>query len=158
MANIYKAKIKIEGKKVAIVCGKFNSIITEQLLGGAIENLVSHGCDENNIDVFWVPGAFEIPSTTKALVGSGKYDGIICLGAVIRGDTPHFDFVAAEATKGIGQISLNSDIPVIFGVLTTNTVEQAMNRAGAKSGNKGWDSAMCLMEMIDIRSQIKNIK
>ncbi|HPX92055.1 MAG TPA: 6,7-dimethyl-8-ribityllumazine synthase, partial [Spirochaetota bacterium] len=132
----------------------FNEFITSKLLGGAIDCIKRNNGDENNITVAWVPGAFEIPSMAKKMVASRKFDAIICLGAVIKGSTPHFDYVAAEVSKGVAQVGLGADIPVIFGVLTTDTIEQAIERAGTKSGNKGFDAAMSAIEMANIFKQL----
>ncbi len=149
-----EGKIDATGLKVAIVVSRFNEFITNKLLGGAMDCLKRNNADEDNITVAWVPGAFEIPAVTRVLASSNKYDAVICLGAVIRGSTPHFDYVAAEVSKGIASISLNARIPVIFGVLTTDTIEQAIERAGTKSGNKGFDAAMSAIEMANLYKQI----
>ena len=143
------------GLKVAIAVARFNSFITDRLLGGALDGLRRHGVNDDAITVVRVPGSWELPVTVKALAESGKYDAIICLGAVIRGDTPHFDYVAGEAAKGIGQAMLATGVPVAFGVLTTNTLEQAIDRAGAKSGNKGFDAAATVIEMASVLRQIR---
>lgn len=155
MAKQIKGSFNAKGLKIAVVAGRFNEVVTEMLVKGAVDCLEQHGCKSDDIDIIWVPGSFEIPIMARKIVESGKYAGIICAGAVIRGATPHFDYIAAETTKGIGQVSLQADVPVVYGVLTTDTVEQAMDRAGAKTGNKGWDSAMTLMEMSDLFSKIK---
>ncbi len=141
-------------KKVAVIISRFNSTITGRLLEGAEDCFTRHELDTKNIDVYYVPGSFEIPFLAKKLVNTKKYDGIIALSAVIRGETYHFEIVSNEVSKGVAQINLNSDIPVIFGVLTTDTVEQAMNRAGIKSGNKGFDTALSLLEMMDLNTKI----
>jgi 6,7-dimethyl-8-ribityllumazine synthase len=154
MAHVKEGKLIGKGKKVSIIASRFNDFITARLIEGAIDALTRHGIDENDITIYRVPGAFEIPPVAKRLVGSKKTDGIICLGAVIRGSTPHFDYVAAEASKGIAQVSLESACPVIFGVLTTDTIEQAIERAGTKSGNKGFDAAMAVLELMDLYAQI----
>ncbi len=138
------------GKKIAIVAGRFNDFITKNLIGGAIDAFVRHGGAEEDITVYKVPGAFEIPFACKKVAEAGNVDAIIALGAVIRGSTPHFDFVASEATKGVAHVSLDTGIPVIFGVLTTDTIEQAIERAGTKSGNKGADAVMSALEMINL--------
>ncbi|WP_028325933.1 6,7-dimethyl-8-ribityllumazine synthase [Desulfatirhabdium butyrativorans] len=150
MPNIIEANLLAEGKKFALVAGRFNDFITDRLVSGAIDALTRSGAADSNITVVKVPGAFEIPITAKALALSGKYDAIICLGAVIRGATPHFDYVAAEVSKGIAMVSLESGIPVIFGVLTTESIEQAVERAGTKAGNKGWSSAIAAIEMANL--------
>lgn len=155
MAVTFKGNITAKGVKIGIVVSRFNEMITGKLLEGSLDCLVRHAGSRDNIDICWVPGAFEIPGASKVLAGTGKYDGIICLGAIIRGETPHFDYIAAEVTKGIAQVGLNSDIPISYGVLTTDSVEQAIDRAGAKTGNKGWDAAMSVMEMIDLLKQFK---
>ena len=147
---------KFDGRnvKIGIVAGRFNEFITSKLVGGALDVLKRNDVSEENIDIAWVPGAFEIPLITKKLANTGKYDAIIALGAVIKGSTPHFDYVCAEVSKGVSQISLQSELPVIFGVLTTNNIEEAIERAGTKAGNKGADVAFGALEMIDL---IKNI-
>ncbi len=152
--KLIEGKIDATGLKVAIVVSRFNEFITNKLLGGAMDCLKRNNADEDSITVAWVPGSFEIPAVTRVLASSGKYDAVICLGAVIRGSTPHFDYVAAEVSKGIASISLSAKIPVIFGVLTTDTIEQAIERAGTKSGNKGFDAAMSAIEMANLYKQI----
>lgn len=144
-----------DGLRVAIAVARFNSFITDRLLGGALDGLRRHGVSEDAITVVRVPGSWELPVTVKALAESGAYDAIIAVGAVIRGDTPHFDYVAGEAAKGIGQVMLTTGVPVAFGVLTTNTLEQAIDRAGAKSGNKGFDAATTVIEMASVLRQIR---
>ena len=146
--------LEAKSGKWAIVVGRTNSFISDKLLEGAVDCLIRHGAQEENIDVVRVPGAFEMPLAAGALAAGKKYSSIICLGAVIRGSTPHFDFVASEAAKGIAQVSVNSSIPVAFGVLTTDTIEQAVERAGTKSGNKGWDAALCAIEMADVMKKL----
>lgn len=143
-----------ENIKFAIVVGRFNSLITERLLEGAIDCIIRHNGKEENIDIIRVPGSFEIPLTAKKLAKTGKYDAIICLGAVIRGATPHFDYVASEVTKGIAQVSLETEIPIAYGILTTDTIEQAVERAGTKMGNKGFDAALTAIEMVNVLRQI----
>ena len=149
-----EGQLKADGLKVGIVVGRFNEFITGKLLTGAIDCLVRHGANDADITVAWVPGAFEIPLIAKKMAAAGKYDAIICLGAVIRGATPHFDYVCAEVSKGIATVSLQYDTPVSFGVLTTENIEQAVERAGTKAGNKGVDAAMAAIEMVDL---LKNI-
>lgn len=144
-----------EGLRVAIAVARFNSFITDRLLGGALDGLRRHGVAEGDITVARVPGSWELPVVVKALADSAKYDAVICLGAVIRGETPHFDYVAGEAAKGIGQAMMQTGVPVAFGVLTTNTLEQAIDRAGAKSGNKGFDAAATVIEMASVLRQIR---
>ncbi|MEA2108299.1 MAG: 6,7-dimethyl-8-ribityllumazine synthase [Pseudomonadota bacterium] len=140
--------------RIAVVISRFNSFITERLLEGALDALQRHGVDPDSCQVYRIPGAFETPLVAKKLAKSGKFDGIICLGAVIKGDTPHFDYVSAEVSKGIAQTSLETELPIAFGILTTNNVEQAIERAGTKSGNKGWDAAVSLLETIDLLHNI----
>ena len=153
---------KLEGKllakdiKVGIVATRFNEFITSKLLDGALDGLLRHEAKEENIHVAWVPGAFEIPLIASQMAKSGKYDAIICLGAVIRGSTSHYDYVCNEVTKGIAAVSLASDIPVMFGVLTTENIEQAIERAGSKSGNKGYDCALSAIEMVNLLREIGN--
>ena len=152
--NIIEGKLLAEGQKIAIVAGRFNEIITNKLLGGAIDAFKRHGGDENNIDLAWVPGSFEIPLVAKKMAESKKYDAVICLGAVIRGATAHFEMVANETTKGIAAASLQTGVPVIFGVLTTDNIEQAIERAGSKAGNKGFEAVTTAIEMINLMKQI----
>jgi len=149
-----EGKLDATGLKFGIVVSRFNEFITSRLLGGAVDCLKRNNADDDNITVMWVPGAFEIPAAATRMVQSKKYDAIICLGTVIRGATPHFDYVSAEVTKGVGQLSLKAEIPVIFGVLTTDSIEQAVERAGTKSGNKGFDAAMSAIEMSNLFKQI----
>ena len=147
---------KFDGRdvRIAIVAGRFNEFITSKLVGGALDVLKRNDVSEKNIDIAWVPGAFEIPLITKKLANTQKYDAIITLGAVIKGSTPHFDYVCAEVSKGVSQISLQSELPVIFGVLTTNNIEEAIERAGTKAGNKGADAAFSAIEMINLIKEI----
>ncbi len=149
-----EGQLKADGLKFALVASRFNDFIVSKLVGGATDYLVRHGADAENITLIKVPGAFELPLAVKKLAKSGKYDGIICLGAVIRGSTPHFDFVSNEATKGIAMASLESEIPVGFGLLTTDNLEQAIERAGSKAGNKGCEAAEATLEMIRVLEQI----
>ncbi len=142
------------GIKVAIVAARFNEFIVSKLVGGAVDALKRHGVEDNNITLSYVPGAFEIPLIAKKFAKSGKYDAVICLGAVIKGATPHFDYVCNEAAKGIGSVGLETEVPVIFGVLTTNNIEQAIERAGTKAGNKGYDAAVTAIEMVNLLKQI----
>ncbi|MBE0451545.1 MAG: 6,7-dimethyl-8-ribityllumazine synthase [Clostridia bacterium] len=151
--KIYEGNLIAEGLKFGIVVGRFNEFIGGKLLSGAIDGLKRHGVEEANIEISWVPGAFEIPLVAKKMAGSRKYDGVICLGAVIRGSTPHFDYVSSEVTKGVAHVSLDTEIPVIFGVLTTDTIEQAIERAGTKAGNKGYDAAVTAIEMANLLKQ-----
>ena len=136
--------------KIGVVCGRFNEFITSKLLGGAKDALVRHGVNIENIDVAWVPGVYEMPLIAKKMVETKKYDAVIALGAVIKGSTPHFDYVSSEVSKGIATVSMETGIPVIFGVLTTNTIEQAIERAGTKAGNKGFDAGVSAIEMVNL--------
>jgi 6,7-dimethyl-8-ribityllumazine synthase len=145
-----EGKLIGSGKKFAIIFSRFNEFVGEGLLKAANDCLIKHGVNENSIDIIKVPGAFEIPVTADRLASKKKYDAIICLGVIIRGATPHFDYVASAASNGISQVSQKYSLPVIFGVLTTDTIEQAIERAGTKSGNKGWDSAITALEMADL--------
>ena len=154
--KIYEGKLISENIKVGIVCARFNEFIVSKLLGGALDTLKRHNVKDEDIDVAWCPGAFEIPLVASKMAKSGKYDAVICLGAVIRGATSHYDFVCAEVSKGIATVSLNSDIPVMFGVLTTDTIEQAIERAGTKAGNKGSDCAESAIEMVNLLREIEN--
>lgn len=148
--KIYEGNLVAKDIKVAIVAGRFNEFITSKLISGAEDALKRHGVSEDNIDLAWVPGAFEIPLIAKKMCNCKKYDAVICLGAVIRGSTSHYDYVCSEVSKGIASVSLESGIPVIFGVLTTDTIEQAIERSGTKSGNKGFESAVTAIEMINL--------
>lgn len=148
--QIIEGKLEGSNLKVAILASRFNSFITEQLINGALDCLNRHNVKETNIAIIKVPGSFELPLAAKKIAATKNFDAIIALGAIIRGDTPHFDFVASETTKGLAQISLNENIPISFGVLTTDTLEQAINRAGTKSGNKGWDAALTAIEMSNL--------
>ena len=150
----FEGKFDGRNAKIGIVAGRFNEFITSKLVGGALDVLKRNDVSEENIDIAWVPGAFEIPLITKKLANTGKYDAIIALGAVIKGSTPHFDYVCAEVSKGVAQISLQTDLPVIFGVLTTNNIEEAIERAGTKAGNKGADAAFSAIEMINLIKEI----
>jgi len=150
MPKIIEAKLLAEGKKFALVVSRFNNFITDRLQDGAVDGLLRSGARDDDIDVVKVPGAFEIPLMAKKIAATGRYHAIICLGAVIRGATPHFDYVSAEVSKGVASVSLESQIPVIFGILTTDTIEQAIERAGTKAGNKGWDAAISAVEMANL--------
>ena len=145
-----EGKLTAKNMKIAIVVARFNEFITSKLLSGCIDCLIRHEAADEDLTVAWVPGAFEIPMAAKKLAESGKYDAVICLGAVIRGATPHFDYVCAEASKGIAQVSMQTGVPVAFGVLTTENIQQAVERAGTKAGNKGGDCAMTAMEMVNL--------
>ena len=153
-----EGKLTLNSERVAIVSARFNELIVSKLEAGAIDCLKRHGLDETNITTSWVPGAFELPLAAKMLAKSGKFDAIICLGCVIRGATTHYDYVCNEAAKGIAKIGLDFDLPVMFGVLTTETIEQALERAGTKAGNKGWEVTMGAIEMIGLCHQMKNIE
>lgn len=153
MTKVYEGNLTGDNIKVGIVNGRFNEFISGKLLDGAIDGLKRHGVKEEDIEVAWVPGSFEIPLTAKKMANTDKYDGIICLGAVIRGETPHFNYVSSEVAKGVAQVGLETDIPVIFGVLTTDTIEQAISRAGTKSGNKGYEASESLLEMVNLLSE-----
>ena len=150
-----EGKLTAKNMKVAIVVARFNEFITSKLLGGALDCLTRHEAEDKNITVAWVPGAFESPLAAQTLAATKKYDAVICLGAVIRGATPHFDYVCAEASKGVAQVALQQQVPVAFGILTTDTIQQAVERAGTKSGNKGTDAAMSAMEMVNLLRQVK---
>jgi 6,7-dimethyl-8-ribityllumazine synthase len=158
MYKVFEGNLSAQGMKFSIVVSRFNEFINKKLLDGAIDCLTRHGCKEEHIDVYWVPGAFEIPLIAQKIASVQRHDAVICLGAVIRGATPHFDYVAAEVSKGISQVSLKSDMPVIFGVLTTDSLEQAIERAGTKSGNKGWEAALSAIEMVDLTKLITKSK
>jgi len=153
--KMYEGQLVAQGLKFGIIVGRFNEFIGGKLLSGAIDGLKRHGVDEKAIEIAWVPGAYEIPLVAKKMAKSNKYDAVICLGAVIRGSTPHFDYVASEVTKGIAHVSLETEVPVIFGVLTTDTIEQAIERAGTKAGNKGFDAAVTAIEMANLLVQFK---
>ena len=150
MAKTLEAHLNAEGKKFALVVSRFNDFITDKLLSGALDALVRSGAKDNDIQIVRVPGAFEIPLVAKKMANPKKVNAIICLGAVIRGATPHFDYVSAEVSKGIAQVSLDSEVPIIFGIVTTDTIEQAIERAGTKAGNKGWSAAMAAVEMANL--------
>lgn len=152
--NILEGKLVANGLKIGIVVGRFNEFIGSKLLGGCVDGLVRHGVNDEDIDVAWVPGAFEIPVIAKKMAESQKYDAVICLGAVIKGSTSHYDYVCAEVSKGIATVSMNTGVPVMFGVLTTDTIQQAIERAGTKAGNKGYDCAVSAIEMANL---IKNM-
>jgi len=148
--KIVEGKLDAKGLRFGIVVGRFNSFISDRLVEGALDALMRHGAERENLQIVRVPGAFEIPMTAQKMVAAGKCDAIICLGAVIRGSTPHFDYVSAEVSKGIAAVSLEAGIPVAFGVLTTDTLEQAIERAGSKAGNKGFDAAVTAIEMVNL--------
>jgi len=153
--NVFEGKVVSEGMKVGIVAARFNEFIVSKLVAGAQDALVRHDVKEEDIDLAWVPGAFEIPLIASKMAKSGKYDAVIALGAVIRGSTTHYDYVCSEVSKGIANVSLNSDIPVMFGVITTENIEQAIERAGTKAGNKGYDCALGAIEMVNLIRKVK---
>lgn len=155
MGKIIEAQLIGSGLRVGIVVGRFNEFITSKLLGGALDGLKRHGVDENDVDIAWVPGAFELPLIAKKLVNTGKYDAVIGLGTVIRGATSHYDYVCNEAAKGMASVSLDTGVPVIFGLLTTENIEQAIERAGTKSGNKGYEAAVSAIEMANLGKLIE---
>jgi 6,7-dimethyl-8-ribityllumazine synthase len=155
MPRVFEGKLSAKGLKFGIVVSRFNDFICDRLLSGALDVLMRNGAEESHLEIFKVPGAFEIPQAARKLAFAKKYDAVICLGAVIRGATPHFDYIAAEVSKGIAMIGLESDIPVTFGVLTTDTLEQAIERAGSKAGNKGWDAALAAIEMANLYQAMK---
>lgn len=148
--KVIEGDLQAKGLKFGIVVSRFNDFITNKLLEGALDALIRHGADEKNIDIVKVPGSFEIPLIAKKMAGKGTYDAVICLGTVIRGATSHFDYVAAEVSKGIAAASMDSGLPIAFGVITSDTIEQAVERAGTKSGNKGWDAAIAAIEMAQV--------
>lgn len=154
MVKIVKGLLNAKGKSFGIVVSRFNELISSQLLQGALDCLVRHGAEENKITVVWVPGAFEIPAVLAKLAKSKKYDALIGLGAVVKGDTPHWDYIASQVTRGIAQLSTEFSLPVILGVLTPENLEQALERAGTKSGNKGWDAAISAIEMVNLWPEI----
>ncbi len=154
MVNTIQGELDAKGCKFGIVVSRFNDFITGRLTDGAVDALVRHGADAKDIDVVHVPGAFEIPMTAKKLIAQNKYDALLCLGAVIRGATPHFNYVAAEASKGVGALAMQASIPVLFGILTTDNLEQAIERAGSKGGNKGWETALAAIEMVNLYKKI----
>ena len=153
-ANQYSGNLRGDGVRVALVCGRFNDLITERLLAGARDGLLRHGADEASITEVWVPGAFELPLAASRLASSGEYDAVICLGAVIRGATGHYEHVAGQCAAGIARVALDTGVPVVFGILTTDTIEQALERAGTKAGNKGYESAETALEMVDLLRQL----
>ncbi len=158
MAWIHEGQLDGDGIRPAIVVSRFNNFITKKLLDGALDCLERHGVETDDINVFWVPGAWEIPPVSIRLADTGEFDCVICLGAVIRGDTPHFEYVSSESAKGVAQSAMLSDVPVIYGVITADTVEQAVDRAGTKSGNKGFDAAMTALEMVGLYDLISDIE
>ena len=155
MSKVTEGQLDAKGLRFAILVARFNSFITERLLAGALDALKRHGCADSDIEIVKVPGSWEMPLICRELAAAKKHDAIICLGAVIRGDTPHFDYVAGEAAKGLSQVAADTGVPVAFGVLTCNTLEQAIDRAGAKGGNKGFDAAMTAIEMADLLRRLR---
>lgn len=155
MGEVFEGNLLGKGLRIAIAVGRFNDFISSRLLAGAQDALVRHGVDAQAVAVAWAPGAFEIPLVAKLLAETHKYDAVITLGAVIRGSTPHFDYVAAESAKGVAAVSLQTGVPTIFGILTTDTIEQAIERAGTKAGNKGWEAAMTAIEMANLRRALQ---
>ena len=154
MVQTIEGHLSAQGQSFAIVVSRFNSLVTKQLLDGAVDCLVRHGADEKSITIVYCPGSFEIPQVALQAAKSGTWNAVICLGCVIRGETPHFDYVASEAAKGASQVALQTGVPVAFGVLTTETLEQALERAGAKAGNKGWDAALTAIELVNLSHQL----
>jgi 6,7-dimethyl-8-ribityllumazine synthase len=154
VSTVIEGLLNGAGKRFGLVAGRFNEMITKKLVEGALDCLIRHNADKDAISIVWVPGSFEIPLVAQKMARSKKYDAIICLGAVIRGGTPHFDYVASEVSKGIAKVSLDEGLPVIFGVLTTDTIDQAVERAGTKAGNKGWNAALSAIEMVDLVTKI----
>ncbi len=154
MVEVHKGNLDAKGKSFGIAVSRFNEFVTQKLLDGCLDCLKRHHAEENKITIAWVPGSFEIPYAASRMANSKKYDAIICLGTIIRGETPHFDYIANQVARGIAQISLDSGVPVIFGIITTENLEQAIERAGTKAGNKGWDAAISAMEMVDLFTKI----
>lgn len=150
MPKIYEGQLSAQGKRFGIVVGRFNAFIGKELLGGALDCIARHGGDTDAVEVVWVPGSFEIPMMARKMARSGRYHALICLGTVIRGSTPHFDYVCSEAAKGIAAVGCETGVPAMFGILTTDTIEQAIERAGTKAGNKGWEAALGAIEMVDV--------
>lgn len=155
MPKVHEGKLNARGRKFAIAVSRFNSLITAKLLDGALDCLRRHGAAEEDLEIAWVPGSFELPIAAQKLAATGRFDVVICLGAIIRSATPHFDFVAGEAAKGIARVGLDSGTPVTFGVITTDDLEQAIERAGARAGNRGWDAALNAIEMADLMAGLK---
>ncbi len=155
MPNIVEGRLSAQGFRFAIIVSRFNDFICSRLMEGAVDALTRHGCEEENMVIIRVPGAFEMPLAARKMARTGQYDAVICLGAVIRGATPHFDYVAAEVSKGIASVALESELPVTFGVLTTDNLEQAIERAGSKSGNKGYEAAMAAIEMVNLFKELQ---
>jgi len=152
--KIFEGQLVARDYRFALIVSRFNEFISNRLLGGALDALKRHDAAEDNIEVIWIPGAFELPLAAQMAARSGRYDAVICLGAVIRGATPHFEYVAGEAAKGVAKVSLETGVPTIFGVITADTLEQAIERAGTKAGNKGWDAALAAIEMADLKRKL----
>ena len=150
MATVHEADLDAAGKKVAIVAGRFNDFVTERLVNSAVDCIMRHGTSSDNVDVYWVPGAFEVPQMAQKLGGSGRFDGIICLGAIIRGETNHFDVLCASVISSVAELASTCSIPVTYGIVSAESAEQAVDRAGGKKGNKGWESALALVEMMSL--------
>ena len=157
MPNVYEGRISAEGKRFALIVSRFNDFISDRLVAGAIDALSRHGARDEDIDVVKVPGSFEIPLMAKKMAQKDKYHAVICVGAVIRGSTPHFEYVSSEVAKGVAMVGLESGVPVIFGVVTTDTLEQAIERAGTKAGNKGWAAAVAAMEMANLMESVEKV-
>lgn len=154
MSRVHEGKLDSTGLRVALVCGRFNHFVVDPLVKGAVDAVVRTGGSRDAVAIFWCPGAYEIPQVLRKVVATRQFDAVVCIGAVIRGATPHFDYVAGEASKGVAQIAASSEIPISFGILTTDTIEQAIERAGTKAGNKGFDAAMAAIEMVNLYRQI----
>ena len=154
MPKVHEGQLDAKGRKFGIAVSRFNDLVTTRLLAGALDCIARHGGDDDGIEIVWVPGAFELPIAAKKLAESGRFDAIICLGAIVRSDSPHFDYVAGESAKGIARVGLDSGVPVIFGVITADTVDQAVQRAGIKSGNRGWDAALNAVEMASLMAEL----
>jgi 6,7-dimethyl-8-ribityllumazine synthase len=154
MPKIIEGHLNAADKKFCLVVSRFNDLISQRLVDGAMDCIIRHGGSDANVEVIWVPGSFEIPGVAARAANSKKYQAVICLGAVIRGDTPHFDYIAAEVAKGVAQVSMSSGVPTVFGVITTDNLDQALDRAGSKAGNKGWQAALSAIELIDLYTKI----
>ena len=155
MGKVYEGRFEAGGKRVALVVSRFNDFFTKELLGGARDCLARHGVPDDQVDVAWVPGSFELPMVARQLARTGRYGAVVCLGCLIQGDTPHFHLIASEVTKGIAQVALETGLPIAFGVITAETLDQAIERAGTKAGNKGFDAALSALEMMDLTSKIE---
>jgi 6,7-dimethyl-8-ribityllumazine synthase len=155
MPKVHEGQLDAKGKRFAIVVSRFNDLVTTRLLDGTLDCLKRHGADDQNIEVAWVPGAFELPIVAQKLARTGRFDVVTCLGAIVRSDTPHFDYVAGESSKGIARVGLDTGVPITFGVITADTVDQAVQRAGVKAGNRGWDAGMNAIEMASLMSSIE---